>query len=51
MHAQRNRPDKKAAMDWFNTVRNTMNKGEAAKEIARNFHKSERTARDWLKGV
>jgi hypothetical protein len=51
LHGQRNRPEKKAALDWFETVRGSVTKDEAAKVIAQNFNKSERTARDWLKGV
>lgn len=51
LHSQRNRPEKRRALEWFETVRGNMTKDDAAKEIARCFHKSERTARDWLKGV
>ena len=51
VHSQRNRPEKRRALEWFETVRGNMTRDDAAKQIARCFHKSERTARDWLKGV
>jgi hypothetical protein len=50
-HNQRNRAAKKAAMDWFETVRATVSKNEAASLIASKFSVSRVTARDWLKGV
>lgn len=55
-HAQRNRPNKQAALAWFESVRETqerpdgLKKNAAAELIADKFHVSKRTARDWLKG-
>jgi hypothetical protein len=56
-HEQKTRPKKRAARDWFETVRRTrgrpngMTKDDAATEIEHKFDVAWRTARDWLKGV
>jgi hypothetical protein len=51
VHNQRNRTRKLAALEWFETVRGTVSKNEAASLIADKFSVSKVTARDWLKGV
>lgn len=51
LHNQRNRVRKDGALSWFEEVRDSMSKNEAAIHIAEKFCVSESTARDWLKGV
>lgn len=51
LHNQRNRTTKRAAMDWFEEVRDTVSKNQAAIVIAEKFSVSKATARAWLKGA
>jgi hypothetical protein len=49
-HNQHNRVRKDLALEWFEGVRDSKSKNDAAIEIADKFCVSESTARDWLKG-